>query len=107
VTEQPGAVAEFTFHRRFHRFKIIPAARGLLKLETQASRGWNDFETVKTAVESELGDGPWLFGDQFTLADVMVGSMFLWQRRWGGSTGRPPLEAYMDRLAARPAAMKL
>ena len=79
----------------------------LLKLETQASRGWNDFETVKTAVESELGDGPWLFGDQFTLADVMVGSMFLWQRRWGGSTGRQPLEAYMDRLAARPAAMKL
>jgi glutathione S-transferase len=79
----------------------------LLKLETQPSRGWNDFETVKTAVESELGDGPWLFGEQFTLADIMIGSMFLWQRRWGGSTGRPGLEAYMDRLAARPAAMKL
>lgn len=79
----------------------------LLKLETQASRGWNNFEMVKNAVESELGDGPWLFGEQFTLADIMIGAMFLWQRRWGGSTGRPRLEAYMDRLAARPAAMKL
>jgi len=79
----------------------------LLKLETQPSRGWNDFETVKDAVERELGDGPWLFGDQFTLADIMIGSMFLWHRRWGGSSGRPGLETYMDRLAARPAAMKL
>ncbi|MDO9360570.1 MAG: glutathione S-transferase family protein [Polaromonas sp.] len=79
----------------------------LLKLDTQPSRGWNDFETVKTAMESELGDGPYLFGRWFTLADIMVGSMFLWQRRMGATTGRPRLEAYMDRLAARPAAMKL
>lgn len=79
----------------------------LLKLETQASRGWNEFETAKDAVESELGAGPWLFGEQFTLADIMIGSILLWQRRSGGSTGRQRLEAYMDRLAARPAAMKL
>ncbi len=79
----------------------------LMKLETPAQRGWDDFETVKTVVEGELGEGPYLFGEQFTLADIMIGSMFLWQRLWGASTGRPRLEAYMDRLAARPAAMKL
>lgn len=79
----------------------------LLKLETPAPRGWNNFETVKDAVERELGEGPYLFGEQFTLADIMIGAMFLWQRRWGGATGRPGLEAYMDRLAARPAAMQL
>jgi glutathione S-transferase len=79
----------------------------LLKLETAPQRGWNSFEEVKTALEQELGDGPYLFGDWFTAADVMIGSMFLWQRMWGGTTGRPRLEAYADRLAARPAAMKM
>ena len=78
----------------------------LMKLETPAQRGWNDFEAVKTVVESELGEGPYLFGEWFTLADIMMGSMFLWQRLWGVNSGRPRLEAYMDRLAARPLAMK-
>ncbi len=79
----------------------------MMKQPTPPQRGWNDFEAVKDAVESELGAGPWLLGERFSLADVMIGSVLLWQRRSGGSTGRPALEAYMDRLAARPAAMKL
>ena len=78
----------------------------LMKLETPAQRGWTDFEAVKDVVESELGEGPYLFGEQFTLADIMIGSMFLWQRLWGVNSGRLRLEAYMDRLAARPASMK-
>jgi glutathione S-transferase len=78
----------------------------LLKLETAPQRGWNSFEEVRNALEQELGDGPYLFGDWFTAADVMIGSMLLWQRMWGGTTGRPRLEAYADRLAARPHAMK-
>ncbi|MFC5523136.1 glutathione S-transferase family protein [Polaromonas jejuensis] len=78
----------------------------LMKLETPAQRGWTDFETVKDVVETELGNGPYLFGEQFTLADIMIGAMFMWQRHWGIPSGRPKLEAYMDRLAARTAAMK-
>jgi glutathione S-transferase len=57
-------------------------------------------------VEGELNEGPYLFGEQFTLADIMIGSMFMWQRLWGVNSGRPRLEAYVDRLAARPASMK-
>ena len=76
----------------------------LFKVETQPSRGWSDFETVKDVVERELGDGPYLFGDWFTVADIMIGSMFIWKRKWGGPPERPKLEAYMDRLVARPAA---
>jgi glutathione S-transferase len=78
----------------------------LLKLETPAQRGWNDFKAVKDVVEGELNEGPYLFGEQFTLADIMIGSMFMWQRLWGVNSGRPRLEAYVDRLAARPASMK-
>lgn len=79
----------------------------LLKEKTQSSRGWTEFETVKDVVERELGDGPYLFGERFTLADIMIGSMFMWSRLWGSSTGRPKIEAYADRLTARPHAMKM
>lgn len=69
-------------------------------------RGWTDFETAKDVVERELGDGPYLFGDWFTAADVMIGSMFIWRRIFTGKPDRPKLDAYADRLLARPRAMK-
>ena len=79
----------------------------LLKEKTSPSRGWTDFEGVKDAVERELGDSPWLFGEQFTLADIMIGSMFMWARAWKNPSGRPKIEAYVDRLSARPKAWKM
>jgi glutathione S-transferase len=79
----------------------------MLKLPTPPARGWNDFDTVKDVVERELGEGPYLLGAQFSAADVMVGSMFIWQRMFGGRSGRPKIDAYIDRLLARPHAMKL
>ena len=78
----------------------------LLNLQTLPQRGWSEFEVVKDVIEGELGDGPYLFGDWFTSTDVMIGSMFIWQRIWGKPSDRPRLEAYVDRLLARPRAMK-
>ena len=75
--------------------------------QTSPQRGWADFETVRKVIEGELGEGPYLFGEWFTAADVMVGSMFMWRRMLGGQPDRPRLEAYVDRLIARPAAPKL
>jgi glutathione S-transferase len=72
-----------------------------------AQRGWTDFETARNVIEGELGDGPYLFGDWFTAADVMIGSMFIWRRMFGGQPDRPKLEAYVDRLLARPSALKM
>jgi glutathione S-transferase len=79
----------------------------LLNIETLPQRGWQRFETVKDVIEGEVGGGPYLFGDWFTAADIMIGSMFIWQRIRGKPSGRPKLEAYVDRLLARPNAMKL
>ena len=79
----------------------------LLKVESLPQRGWTDFATAQTVVEGELGKGPYLFGDWFTAADIMIGSMFIWKRIFGAPPGRPVLEAYVDRLLARPKAMKL
>jgi glutathione S-transferase len=79
----------------------------IMKVETAPQRGWANFETVKDVVEGELGAGPYLFGEQFTAADVMIGSMFIWMRMLGMPAGRPKLETYVDRLLARPKAMKI
>ena len=79
----------------------------LLKVTSLPQRGWPEFETVKDVIEGELGDGPYLFGDWFTATDIMIGSMFIWKRIWGTPPDRPNLEAYVDRLLARPKAMKL
>lgn len=78
----------------------------LFKVPTLPQRGWTDFETVRDVVEREIGSGPYLFGDWFTAADVMVGSMFLWKRAFGDPE-RPSIDAYVDRLQARPAAPRL
>ena len=79
----------------------------LLKIKSNNSaRGWTDFEQAKDAVERELGDGPYLFGAQFTAADVMIGSMLIWHRAFGGILNRPKLDAYVNRLQGRPKGMK-
>ncbi|MGH7769995.1 MAG: glutathione S-transferase family protein [Candidatus Binatia bacterium] len=78
-----------------------------LGVETKPQRGWADLDTVKDVIEGELGEGPYLFGAWFTAADVMIGSMFIWQRMLGRPLERPKLEAYVDRLLARPKAIKI
>src|SRR5919206_1345757 len=70
----------------------------LMGVETLPQRGWTDFETAQDVIEGELGNGAYLFGDWFTAADVMIGSMLIWKRMFGGPPGRPKLEAYVDRL---------
>jgi glutathione S-transferase len=79
----------------------------MLKLEADVHRGWGDFETVQEVIERELDDGRYLFGDWFTAADVMIGSMLIWQRFLKVGAERPRLAAYVDRLLARPKAVKL
>jgi glutathione S-transferase len=79
----------------------------MLGVKTERQRGWTDLETCKTVVVHELGAGPYLLGDWFTAADVMIGSTFIWQRMMGNTSGRPAIDAYVDRLLARPKAITL
>jgi glutathione S-transferase len=67
------------------------------------SFGWGDFTRVTQALQDELARGPWILGDQFTAADIMLGDgarlavqMKLWSRT-------PPISDYLDRIAERPA----
>jgi glutathione S-transferase len=75
--------------------------------ETQKAKGWTNFEIVQEVIEKELGAGPYLFGEKFTLADILIGSAFIWRRFFGPCEESPTLKAYIDLLQARPHAVKM
>jgi glutathione S-transferase len=79
----------------------------LMSVETLPQRGWTDFETAQDVIEGELGDGAYLFGDWFTAADVMIGSVFIYKQLCSGPSERPKIRAYVERLSGRPAVMKM
>jgi glutathione S-transferase len=70
---------------------------------TSSERGWGNYKTVVNTLKGALEPGPWLLGDQFTAADVMLGAVLgfaIFNKR---ITNEPVLEAYNARLAAREA----
>jgi len=78
-------------------------------LKRQSDRlmvGWVPLKDELPFVERHLGDGPYLFGDRFTAADVMVGGVLIWANQLEVKL-TPKLDAYVKRLMARPALAKL
>ena len=65
--------------------------------------GYGDFDTVMDVVGKGVARGPYLMGDQFTAADVVVGSMLRWGMMFNLLPERPEFRAYVDRLEQRPA----
>jgi glutathione S-transferase len=61
------------------------------------------FQKAVTALEPLLAGRPYLLGDGFTVADVLVGSILAWGRVAKALDGLPAVEAYLARLRARPA----
>jgi glutathione S-transferase len=68
-----------------------------------AALGWPPFEAALVRVLNAIGDGPWLLGEKFSAADVMVGSLLGWIRSWDKLPGPERFEAYLGRIAERPA----
>lgn len=80
------------------KFSNIPA--------NKVSHGWGDFDTMISVLEGALGGenkGPWLLGDQFTAADVMVGSTTNFLKMFNILPESVIINAYIDRCLKRPA----
>jgi glutathione S-transferase len=69
----------------------------------RAALGYGDFDTVMDVTAKALAKGPYLVGDQFTAADVVIGSTLRWGVMFKMLPERPEFTAYADRLAARSA----
>jgi glutathione S-transferase len=54
-------------------------------------------------LESGLQGGPWLMGDRFTAADVLVGSSVNFMKMFGVLPDSTVLSDYCERCLARPA----
>ncbi len=65
--------------------------------------GYGDFDTVMDVVAKAVEPGPYLMGDQFTAADVIIGSQLRWGMMFGMIQKRPEFVAYVGRLEQRPA----
>ena len=74
------------------------ARRGML--------GYGDFDTVMDVVAKAVSKGPYLLGEQFTAADVVIGSGIRWGMMYKGVPERPEFVAYAGRVAERPAAKR-
>jgi glutathione S-transferase len=65
--------------------------------------GYGDFDTVMNVVANAVEPGPYLMGEQFTAADVVLGSMLRWGMMFDLLPKRPEFVAYVGRLEQRPA----
>ena len=74
------------------------ARRGML--------GYGDFDTCMNVVAKAVDKGPWIMGEQFTAADVVIGSNIRFGTMFKLIPERPEFTAYAARIAARPAAQR-
>lgn len=75
-----------------------------LKRETPPSMaGWGKPADVLDTLSAALIPGPWLLGDRFSAADVLIGSGMAYMLGFKVLPERPEYLAYVERLEARPA----
>ena len=72
--------------------------------EQQGFVGYGCFEACIDALEHALRPGPYICGDQFTAADLYVGSQIGYGMMFGSIEKRPLFEDYFGRIQSRPAA---
>jgi len=65
--------------------------------------GYGTFDLAVATLEKAVSGPAWICGDQFTAADVYVGSQVDWGLTFKSIPASPTLEAYAARIRERPA----
>ena len=77
-------------------------SQNLAVSETMA--GYGSFDRTMAVLEEALASGPWILGDTFSAADVMIGcDLFFGVQVFKIVEPRPVFAAYLERCTARPA----
>jgi glutathione S-transferase len=82
---------------------IIDRAAPRKEEPRRAMLGYGDFDTVMGVAAKAVAKGPYILGEQFTAADVVIGSGLRFGMLFKLLPERPEFVAYAGRLAARPA----
>jgi len=103
-THERGLVYQWTL---FAMTELEPPILELLRSretdEARAGKAVEAFGAAARAVEDALADREFLVGDRLSVADIAVGSVLFLGRRMELTGGLPGVEAYLERLEARPA----
>ncbi|WP_214000901.1 glutathione S-transferase family protein [Arsukibacterium sp.] len=68
--------------------------------------GCGFYQDMLNTLETALNNGPYICGEQFTAADVYVGSHLGWGMQFKTVEARPAFTEYVQRLYAREAAIR-
>jgi glutathione S-transferase len=68
--------------------------------------GYGCFADVMDALEGAVSHSDYVVGDDFTAADIYLGSQIGWGMLFGSVEKRPAFERYWARISARPAAVR-
>lgn len=113
LAPKPGSPGRGTYYR------WLFFAAGPLEMATSAKAydwridddnkpavGCGSYKNTVDALETALVKGPYLCGEQFTAADIYVGSQIIWAMMFKTLDERPAFKAYAQRLQAREAAIR-
>lgn len=90
----------------FFSSAIIEPALGekFFKWEVPSSQvAWGSFDRMLEALKLGLESGPWLLGDTFSAADVLIGAAVRFGIMFGAFDKEAPFTDYVARATARPA----
>ena len=66
--------------------------------------GWGDAQRVFDVLDAALAKGPWILGENFSAADIVIGSGLNFAvRLFKLVPSRASFDRYLDACAARPA----
>lgn len=83
---------------------MMEKRRGAQPMTTAS--GWGDYDRAMAALEGALHPGQWLFGSQFTAADLYIASSLGFGMMFGMIDKRPAFVEFHERASARPAYKK-
>lgn len=83
---------------------MMEKRRGSEPMTTAA--GWGDYDRAMAALEAAMTPDKWLFGDQFTAADLYVASSLGFGMMFGMIDKRPAFVEFSERASARAAYKK-
>jgi glutathione S-transferase len=91
----PSCLEQAIIDRMHNRPQIAPS-----------SSSYGTYDTVMETLAQALAEGPYLLGEQFTAADVVIGSGIQWGTMVKAVPERAEFGAYIERLSSRPAAQR-
>ena len=71
-----------------------------------SAAGWGTYDAMIAAAEGAIAKGPFLLGEQFSMADVVFGGTLRFMIGFKQIEPSPTFSAYVARLDARPAAQR-